>query len=349
MSDRGPDDDCVTIFIGSLDHRYVHHVAVLLSAKFPQLGFRWSTGDTRALLAGPGSRALHLQWVDVVLRSRSAVGAANHAAKLVGLVTLARCRRIPVIWTIHNRIGKGHRRLRSDRVLRTILVLLSSQILLLTDSRALMRAELLPIARRRFDRRTSISSLPLFTGSHGPRCSREEARSLLGVATTRPVVAYLGGANQADASASLVDPEGRYILVTIDHAGEGAGLAVIGDRWQFRGRPDNETYGLLISASDAVVLADDRAVASMTLHAAVDLRRPVISPFCPAVAGLAAAGAAVELDGAPTPDLLAGALERCAQILDTSFDEYELAHSDERIVTTVAAAYRRAGLPLPAT
>ncbi len=104
---------------------------------------------------------------------------------------------------------------------------------------------------------------------------------------------------------------------------------------------------MLLCSGEAVVMAEDRAFGRWTLHTAVELRRPVISPACPAVEELAALGGAVQIDGAINPDTIAAALKQIdLSSALSAFEEFEQRHSDMRVANALGAVYQAAGLEL---
>jgi hypothetical protein len=180
---------------------------------------------------------------------------------------------------------------------------------------------------------------------HGPRLSKCDARAALGIQTSLPLFAYFVGANQEDRVAEVRDSTNRYEVISLRRTVERKGLQRVVGGWEFLGQPSDEEYGTLMCAADGVLLSDERAFGSMTLHAAVALRRPVIGPVCPALEELAGLGGAVGVDGPLTPERILAAfheLERRAAV--SAFVDFERRHEDSCVAHALAQVYRVAGM-----
>jgi hypothetical protein len=238
-------------------------------------------------------------------------------------------------------VGKGHNNILLERLLLHGLVILCARFIVLTSG-ALTEVErqLMRPFHRTFRNRTTVIPHPNHIRDHGPQIPKEEARRQLGIQTSAPVVAYLQGANQRDRSLQLADPLRRYGLLTIDRTSEGHQLKPNPAGWTYNGRAPDHAYGQLISASDAVLLVEDGAFASTTLHVATEMGRPLIGVPCPALTDLAAVGGAVEIPGELDPDSIATALMKLpTDDLDRNLTRFHEAHSDEVIAPLIKQAY----------
>jgi hypothetical protein len=269
------------------------------------------------------------------------------AAKLVATLALLRARGIDVVWTCHNLSGKGHRRRLIDVQLRTIVSLLSRRVVVLNPgAAAAVVAELPAPLRGRIAARTVLVPMPMLDVDHGPVTDRATARRALGIAPSQTLLAYLPGANQPD-HLSRFGSRGRgFQVLAVDRRGSG-GIRPSEHGWTFGGRPTDDEYGQLVCAADAVVLGDERALASMTLHAAVTYRRAVISPTCPAVAELAELGAAVTTDGPLDRRSVVAAVAALDRLrpedLSRAFECFEARHADQVVAGALDDLYAAVG------
>ena len=338
----------VTVITGSLNHDYVARMAEIVRDIDPNVVFV-PRGSVKSLMMNPPKPAvLHLHWTSGIFRRPKYRHSLLGVAHLLTYVILVRARGIGIVWTLHNPIGKGHARPALDRFLTNALALVCNQFVVLNPGVAeLVAAGLHPLSRGRFLRRVHLVPMPLSLTNHGQRMDRESARSELGLQSSVPVVAYLPGSNQRDVSPTFHDEAARYGLLTIRRDSEATGLAAVAGGWTFLGRPTDEEYGMLVCASDAIVLGEVDAYGSMTVLAAVDLRRPVISASCPAIHELAELGGAIATESRPSPDDIVGAMAHLQDSdLVEAFIEYERRHGDALIADAMRSVYRRAGLPV---
>ena len=340
-----------TVYVGQIDHQYVRRTVDILRHRYPNLTIE-PTGGLWQPSRTAGRVVLHLQWIDPALGQSSPFGAAKSAFLLSFYVIALRLTGVRTVWTIHNPVGKGHNRRTLDRVLRTALAATCSQFVVLNAGAATVtEADLYPPVRRRFRRRVHTVPMPMTINTHGVEMSTGEARTRLGInSTMKPVLTYLTGHNHPDRSGDLRDPMGRYELISLQRDGHGdiaPGLHRVSGGWEFRGRPSDEEYGLLVSSGDAVVLAADRAFGSLTLHNAVELRRPVISLACPAAEELAVLGGAIQIEGDVSSDKIAAAWEQIdLESAHTAFEVFERRHNDTHVANALGGAYQAAGLEL---
>ena len=336
--------------IGSLDQPFVSTAVDAFGGRYPQVRFV-AGGSFRSGLSLRRPAIFHLQMLDVVLRRRSLFQAAAHATKLLTLLVVLRMRRIGIVWTCHNLTGKGHKRRRLDRLLRTTVVLLAQCVVVLNaGARPLVQAELYPPARKRFAQRVVVVPLAASLGrNHGCVIDRSEARRLLRIEETGPLVFHAPGLNRSDDYKNV----GRDSIVTIKRADGDGGLKRAANGWVYCGWPGDETYGLLLSACDAVLLTDPNALGSNTVHVAAAFRKPVISPRCPAISELQQLGAAILIPHPPTDDAISDALVSLdpskstnTARLEEAFAEFDRRHSDEIVAIALANAYTIAGLEL---
>lgn len=340
-----------TVYVGSATHRYVRRMSGLMEREFPALRFADASTSAWNLICGPGPRLFHLQWIDVVLRRSTYLATLTHSARLVCLLILLRLRRVGIVWTVHNRVGKAHRRVLTDRILRSVVALLASRIVVLAEAARAEACAELPcrLARRAFWRKCSIVPMPFFGEAHGLPTDRQRAREALGINYLGPVLVYLVGYDQPDLHERLVDRDHRYRILCLDRMSYAKGLAEPRFGWRFAGKPDDDTFGKLISAGDAVVLTAERALSSMTLQAAAELRRPIIAVSCAATAELVQLGTAYTTTGIPRPDEIAELLSvamRDEGWTDETVRAYADAHSDKNVAARLANVYRNAGLPI---
>lgn len=331
------------VFTELLEHRYVDALRACVEAGTEVVYRPWV--EERWRIVGHGSSAaFHIQWVDALMVRRSYAKALAGVVRLLGFVVLLRACRVRVVWTVHNPIAKAHRRVTLDRATRAALVLCCHAIVVLGDEVVSAAAVELPAALRgRFRRRAHVVPIPIIDFGHDASLTRTTARQRLGIPTdlSTPLVAYLPGANQVDLTAQVDDPHGRYGLLTIDRSAEPTGLRRNGHRWTYCGRPDDETFGAIISASDAVLLSHDQAFASLTAHAAALLNRPVLSPACAATSELRALGCASTVRPPLSSTSVWSAL--CAHTDHGSwgYAAYVESHRDELVRAAALAAYGR--------
>lgn len=339
-----------TVFVGQYDHPFVQRTTEILRCRCPNLVIRKTEGLWLPART-TGRVVLHLQWIDAALRQRSLLGAVKSTLVLISYVLALRLLGVRTVWTIHNPVCKGHNRRQLDRALRTALTATCSQFIVLNEGAVgITEEDLHPAVRSRFRQRVHCVPMPMAMNNHGDVMSTDDARTRLAIGPKVPLLVYLAGHNQADRSADLRDPLGRYELISLHRDGNGdgaSGLHRVAGGWEFRGRPSDEEYGLLISSGDAVVMAEDSAFGSMTLHTAVELRRPVISVPCPAAEGLEALGGAAWIQDELCPDSVWSAWERLdLHSAHVAFRAFEERHSDEHVAGSLGAAYQAAGLEL---
>ena len=196
------------IWIGSVGHVYVDRVAALLRDGHPGVEFTSPGSVGGLLLSRCPPRAWDVQWVDVIPRRATMSAALAHAMKFVLAVLVARLRGVRIIWTCHNLSGKAHDRVRLDRAIRSFLVLNAGSVIVLTEGAVERAAADLPSwVRRRFISRVCVVPHPLIDHEHGPATAVADARRALGVTTSKPLLAYLPGANQIGGSDGLLDPD----------------------------------------------------------------------------------------------------------------------------------------------
>lgn len=329
------------------NHPYLRRVVDLAQEQCRGTTFVEPQG-ARHLLRLPRGSTYHLQWINVGLGSERWPTVLWRIAKLLGFLALLRARGTRLLWTCHNLPGKGHDRIRTERALQGAVALLADKVVILNeDARTAVLAETPSILRGALGRRLVHVPLPMFGLAHGPAVDRETARRALGMvvrAPDQPLVAYLPGTNQRNVLHRFGSDGLGFEVVTVDHFGSG-GLRRTRHGWTFFGRPTDEQYGQLLCASDLVLLGDDRALGSMTLHTAVAYRRPVISPQCPAVAELARLGAAWAIEGPLTPTSVAAAIGRwratSPAAINAGFVAFEAAHSDDVVGDLLAQLFEQ--------
>ena len=329
------------VYTDSLGHPLLQRMATLVEARSAIRMRPWLPLGWRVLLL-PRSSVFHIQWIDVIFWRESLRGVLTGIIQLVGIVTFLRMRRVPVVWTVHNSRGKAHRRYRLDTFLRGVLTLLCSRVILLNEAAVEVVAAELPLPlRRRFVRLARILPLPMLLIDHGDPVPRLQARAHLRLHSDRPLVLYLPGANQPDLADELSDPHGRYALLSVRREVGRKGLVEVPAGWQFLGRPTDREIGYLMSACDAVICTDPKALGSMTVNTAVDFRRPVISPWCPAVAELVELGAGSQIVQVGATDEIAVAAKNWHDHPPPSsvFLEFADRHSDENVASAAVDLY----------
>lgn len=335
-----------TIVTNHLDHPYVRRTTAIVVDLDPDLAVEPLGHDRWGPAMTGGKVVVHLHWIDVLLRRSSRWHALVGAVRLLLYVAVLRLAGVGLVWTVHNAVGKAHSRVGLDRAVRTVLVLLCDRVVVLNPgAAAVTRAELPAPLSRRFDRIVRVVPMPLSLTDHGLARSREEARRELDLNTSLPVVAYLPGANQPDHTDRIGDGGRRYELIALRRSDDQASLRRVESGWELVGRPSDEVYGTVVCAADALVLTDDRAFASMTLHTAVDLGRPVIARRCPATEELLDLGGGVAIDGVVDPDSIAAALQEIdAERASEAFAEFRRRHDDAVVARALAGVYRGARL-----
>ena len=342
------------VWIGALGHPYVGRTVELLASWDSSLEFQTPPPISRLLFGRRPPVAWNVQWIDVIFRRKSAFQAWLHATKFVAAVLLARLRGVRIIWTCHNLSGKAHGRVRLDRAIRGFMTLNSSSVIVLSQGAVEAAANDLPRAvQGRFRKRVVVVPLPLLDLGHGCVTERSQARQDIGLSTSRPLLTYLPGANQEDVSKELVDPQGRYDLLIVDRTTHWTGTRLTTLGWVFGGRPNDSEYGMIISASDAVLLTDGRALGSMTAQAVNQLERPLIGPSCPVVDEIVELGGAIRLDGALNGHSVSAAyaeLDKCLANgtvdLTVAGQAYRQLHSDDAVCRALVSAYESAGVQL---
>jgi hypothetical protein len=119
-----------------------------------------------------------------------------------------------------------------------------------------------------------------------------------------------------------------------------AGLTPVAGGWIFYGRPTDTEYGLLIQAADAVLIGDQIAYGSMTVHAAVELRRPVISVTCPATEELVGLGLCARISELCPDQISEALLSLSMDFSDASFQRFLDSHDDSRVARALQLAYQ---------
>jgi hypothetical protein len=324
------------------NHPYTRRIVDIGRARCPGTRFV-EPGEGAGLLRMSRPSTFHLQWINIGLRTEPRRTVAWRATKLTVLLVLLRARRTKVLWTCHNLSGKGHSSTSRDKLVRTAVMLLSHEVVVLNrEAREPVLTEVpRPLRPRVADRLVHVP-MPILGLDHGPAMDAEAARRELGIVATQPLLAYLPGANQVDDLERFGCRGDGFDVLSVDRGATG-GLRRTPHGWTYFGRPTDAEYGLLICASDAVVLADERALASMTLHTAVAYRRPVIAPSCPAAAELARLGAASTIAGPLGPQSVRDAIDtlrrRTPESIADGFSAFEAAHADEVVGDALEALY----------
>ena len=324
------------------DHPYLRRLVEIGRDRCDGITFV-ERGGIRQLAGLPRPAAFHLQWINVGMGTERLPVVLVRTAKLLTMLVVLRLRGVAVIWTCHNLSGKGHRRRRLDVQVRSIVSLLARRVAVLNpEATAAVVAELPAPIRVRIAGRTVHLPMPMLDLDHGPALDRASARRALGITPSQPLLVYLPGANQPDHLARFGSRGQGFQVLTVDRSADG-GIQPSEHGWTFGGRPSDEEYGQLVCAADAVVLADERALASMTLHTAVAYRRPVISPACPAVAELADLGGAVTTVGPLGPGSVAVAVGELDRLppgsLARAFEQFESRHADDVVARSLGDRY----------
>ena len=157
----------ITIYTESLHHPHVARTSEALRGVRPDLQFLSWPSHRRALITGRRDALLHLQWISVV-RRRSAVSALVGSVKIVGFLALLRLLRVPIVWTIHNPVGKSTDRVMADRLLRTLIVALCRRCVVLNEGAIdQVRAEVLGPFRQQLINRLRVVPMPMRLADHG--------------------------------------------------------------------------------------------------------------------------------------------------------------------------------------
>lgn len=326
-----------TVFFMNWSHSYIRRLAALMELE----GFDCRPSPSMFAVACRHRRAiLHLQWVEPVLRRdgfRLAYASVKWLAGLLGL----KLRAVAVVWTCHNAVGKGHQHTRLDRLLRTATVLAASAVVV--HSRGAVRTlerEVYRPARRKVERISRFVPIPISAAmQYGPPLSKAAARKHLRIESSVPVIAYLRGLNQSDCEGDIIDPVGRYRVISVDRAARGERLDRVPHGWQYRGVPDDATYRLLISASDAIVITDRDAFGSLTVCAAMTLRRPVIGPRSPALCDIEHLECVFLVDDGVSSESIALAVPQLSWVDEAGYRRYAEMFADDVTRAALADVY----------
>lgn len=334
-----------TIYSDQLSQPYVRRMAEIVTDRFAGIKFEpWGPLGWRIIFA-PRPAAIQVQWFDVILRRKSKALTLSGILKMILFLSLLRLFGIRVVVIFHNPAGKGHDRIGLDRCLRSFLVLVGSAFVVLnSDAIGVVSSEVLRPSRGRFGRRVVVVPHPYRIVDHRSVASKADARDRLGLDVSAPLVVHVPGANQAPVEGSLIDESGRYELLTLERGKAPLTIVRESSRYIARGKVSDEEFGLLIKAADALLLTDSRAFGSATLHAAVDLGTPVISPPSPSVSELAELGGAVLLPESISPDSIAFAIDEIdSRELRDAFLEFERRHSDMVVASAAERVMRKLG------
>lgn len=332
------------IYSDQLHQPYPRRLSDLVTAANPRVVFRPWLHLRWKIFLGPRPAAIQIQWFDVILRRKSTPRAVLGAFRMVAFLLLARVAGIGTLVIFHNPVAKGHNRIALDRALRSALVAVGQAFVVLNPQALdVVQRELAPPFRPKFTDRAFVVPHPTRIVDHGPCVTMAEARRRLAIESTRPIVLQIPGANQASPGWSLEDPSRRYSLLRLERSDVPFAVAQSPEGFIATGRPSDEEFGLLISAAEAIVLTDSRAFGSATLHAAVNLGRPVIAPDCPATRELGDLGGAVLTPGIPTPVMIGEALDfLMGKDLTHAFEKFKNNHRDELVAAEAGRAYASA-------
>lgn len=341
-NDARASDPIITVFHTLSSHPYVSRVAELTlfeSKEFRVAGA--TTGIGEFIRAKPS--VLHLQWIDVYLRKKSYSASLLSVVRVVSAYTILRCSGVGIVWTCHNAVGKGHSRVRLDRAARGAFVVLAKSIIVLNaEVSAQVVADTPLLLKRSAKRKIRHVPMPNLPTAHGAPKSRDVARRELGIESTKPVLAYFPGANQRVVPPTeLASP--AFALITNGGWWSSGEVRPTQWGWAIGGRADDALFGLAVAASDAVLLCDESAFGSMTLHAAVDLERAVIGPRCPATLELERLGGARCFDGPATAERIADAVSWLQHGVDPLvWQRFKESRSDADVGSALQAIYRLA-------
>lgn len=329
-----------TIYSDHTHQPYPQRMSEIVRSRNPRVRFEPWLRSRWKIFLGPRPAAIQIQWFDVFPRRDSALRAISGALRMTGFLVLARSAGIGTLVIFHNPVGKGHNRIILDRTLRSALVAIGQSFVVLNpEALEVVSNEIAPPLRRKFLKRAFVVPHPCRIVDHGRPMRTGEARAQLAIESRQPIIVQIPGANQPLPSWSLEDSEGRYSLLRLERSDEPLVIHQTPRGFLAKGRPTDEEFGLMISAADAVVLTDPRAFGSATLHAAVDLGRPVIAPECPATRELGELGAAVLTAGVPTCDTVSEALRVLeGKDLTRAFEMFKERHRDEVVADKATKA-----------
>lgn len=339
-------DHMICVLMADSGEPYCQRLAQILEDHIPEVDVvAWRPTMSRRP-SGFGTVVLLLQWSDYALRGGSWLGAVRRILRLLRSAVLLRLQGVQVVWTVHNPPGKGHSRIRLDRALRCCLILLASRVIVLNDRVISEEGRRMPRpVRWRLQRRAVVVPHPTGVIDHGKARTKDESRAELGIdCRGLPIVMYAPGGAREDLTEAVVDEQDRYLTISVNRSGTTHRLLEHAGGWTYDGRPDNATYGTLISAADSVVLSDPEAYGSATVHAAVAMRRPVISPRCPATDEIVDSGLGLEISR-PSPCQIAAAIQNLSATinegLSPSFSEFERNHDASAVVNSILRVLRR--------
>jgi beta-1,4-mannosyltransferase len=186
----------------------------LLSAHLECWGVSVEEFDWQRLLTHPPD-IWHIHWPDGVLndpRSRAII----KSAALLALISVARLRRIRVVWTAHNFHSHENNHPRFERVFWKLYVRLLDGVVFLSEA---SRVEGLARHPRLRDVPTAITPIGHYRGVYPAGATRKEARRQLALPEDAPTILFLGqirpykGVEELiKAFATVPSPEARLVV-----------------------------------------------------------------------------------------------------------------------------------------
>lgn len=229
----------------------------------------------------------HLHWPERYFADRSLVRAVFKTMRLLALMSVAKLRRVRLVWTVHNVRSHEHYHPASERAFWALFVrLLDAFVAISPTSLRLARAEH-PGLR---SKQTVVSGFGSYESEYTHRPSRTRAREQLGLAPDGPLITTFGQIRSYKGIPDLLAEflrvgraDARLIIAGRPDSPETdrqiRALASPDPRVQLHlGFQERDVLAEIICASDLVVLPFRSVLHSSSAVLALSLERPVLAP-----------------------------------------------------------------------
>ena len=174
------------------DNPYQRLLAEALEAQgaeihFP-VGYRRGLPLWRAWRTVPGTRVLHLHWINPYLRGSNAMSQAVYCLRFLADVALLRWSGVSVIWTIHNRVSHESKWPRLERWVQRRLARQADRFIV--HARASLEELRGDLSLR--PERTSVIPHGHYRDAYGPRVDSAASRKALGLPATGRIYLCFG-------------------------------------------------------------------------------------------------------------------------------------------------------------
>lgn len=256
-----------------------------------------------------GRDAVHLHWLEFLLISQrggkrlNLLFSALRSLRTLATLAVLRLRKVPVVWTIHNRAPHEPRHPRLERTGFRLAARLATRLHVHSRWAGKQVVELLGLPD---GSKLIVAPHGHYIDAYAPPLPGPAARRKLGIAEEASLYVVFGVIRgykripeTLDAFAALEDPEARLIVAgKVSDPALGRRIEAVAardPRVQLRlGFVPDEEVNLLLGAADAVVLNYDEVFSSGAMLAALSAGTPVVAP---------AGGSAEEVARPPAAEL----------------------------------------------